>query len=234
MALINEACNITFNSNAWHYNDGTNRSAFRYFAINQASPLNGAALAGAFFTVILADGYLLVRCYRWWKNLWVIIPLGMLVFVSYVWDLLEFIYTAGHSEDGNSGWVMPFAGNWPITIGIAGALHVIYSALLAFWVIIASRKEGGEKLTIWSIAVESALPYGIISLIFMILYCVRVMAANAFIPMLVQLQGITVDLIITRNLKTAGQFASLPIPVSITPTMTADTTSMSDKEKLTL
>ncbi|KAH9932354.1 uncharacterized protein B0H18DRAFT_54156 [Fomitopsis serialis] len=159
---MNEACNIGFNANAWLQYDGTNESAFHYFARNQTSSLNGAALVGAFINVVLVDGSLLVRCYRWWKNLWVIIPLASLVLVSYVWYLLEVVYTAGHVEDANSGWIIPFLNSWPVTIGLAGALHAIYTALLASRVIKLSR-QAGEHAGIWAISVESALPYGIIS-----------------------------------------------------------------------
>jgi len=244
MALMNAACNIGFNANAWLQYNGTNESAFHYFAINQGSSLNGAALAGAFINVVLTDGYLLVRCYRWWKNLWVIIPLASLALVSYVWDLIEVTYTAGHVEDANSGWVMPFLSSWPITIGIAGALHAIYTALLASRVIRLSR-QAGERAGIWATIVESALPYGIISFVFMILYCASAMAANVFIPLLVQLQGITVDLIIMRTLKAERQatFASLPAPVvtpqekitapiSVTATSTTGSASITDEKTM--
>ncbi|KAH9830105.1 uncharacterized protein C8Q71DRAFT_378230 [Rhodofomes roseus] len=246
MAVINEACNIGFNSNAWLHYDGTSMSAYHYFTSNQASALNGAALAGAFFTVILADGYLLVRCYRWWKNLWVIIPLAMLMLVSYVWDFFELVYTAGHAVEANSGWVMPFFGSWPITIGLAGALHLIYTVLLASRVITHARKTCMEVLGLWEISVESAFPYGFVSLVFMILYCSNSVAANGFIPMLVQLQGITVDLLVARTLKLEHRsaIAQLPVPVvavqtqMVVPTSdsastTAPSASIYD-EKLTL
>lgn len=58
MALINEACNIASNSNAWLNYDGKSESSLTYFAQGQTSSLNGAIAISAFFVSLLTDGFL--------------------------------------------------------------------------------------------------------------------------------------------------------------------------------
>ena len=58
MALINEASNITSNSNAWLNYDGKGETSFNYFAQGQGSSLNGAIAISAFFVSLLTDGFL--------------------------------------------------------------------------------------------------------------------------------------------------------------------------------
>lgn len=85
---------------------------------------------------------------------------------------------------------MPIYLDWPISAGLLGPLHVIYTTYIAARAVHLGRKaaDGGLRPTVWSLTVESALPYAIVSLVFMVLYCANVMAANALIPLLVQLQ----------------------------------------------
>ena len=86
---------------------------------------------------------------------------------------------------------MPFYVDWSIAGGIFGALHVLYSAYIAGRAVHLRRNgktPGAPRPSVWALAVESALVYALVSLVFMALYCANAMAANALIPLLVQLQ----------------------------------------------
>lgn len=105
-----------------------------------------------------------------------------------VWNIVAGAYSVGRATELYSILVMPIYLGWPVTAGLFGAMHVIYTILIAARTIVLARASGRPRPTLGSIIVESALPYGIVSLVFMILYCAGVMAANCLIPLLVQLQ----------------------------------------------
>ncbi|EPT05827.1 hypothetical protein FOMPIDRAFT_1013434 [Fomitopsis schrenkii] len=217
LAFVNEACNVAINALAQDYDDGTPDSTFHYFMLNQPSRVNGAAITSALLTTLLADVFLLVRCYQWWKNPWAIIPLVMLFIASFVWNIVAGAYSVGRATELYSILVMPIYLGWPVTAGLFGAMHVIYTILIAARTIVLARASGRPRPTLGSIIVESALPYGIVSLVFMILYCAGVMAANCLIPLLVQLQGIAVDLIVIRIARQpeAPLTAVMPLPLVV-------------------
>lgn len=100
------------------------------------------------------------------------------------------VFSAGHATELYSIWVMPIYAHWPT--GIATVLfataHIVFTAIIASRTVITARAANRPRPTLGSIIIESALPYCIALLVFMILYCANVMAANALISLLVQLQ----------------------------------------------
>lgn len=80
------------------------------------------------------------------------------------------------------------------------SLHCLLTILLLWGVLDLSCRLAasltGHSRTIYTgykaVLVESALPYGIISFVLMILTCVDSDAANLFVPLLVQLQVRTI------------------------------------------
>ena len=83
---------------------------------------------------------------------------------------------------------MPGLGGSPVTVALSGTLHIIFSALLGYRVVCVSRKTFGKRPTVWSVIVEAAVPYAVVSVIFMAVYCADIAAANVFGAMLVQFQ----------------------------------------------
>lgn len=83
---------------------------------------------------------------------------------------------------------MPGLGGFPVTVALSGSLHIIFSALLGYRVVSVSRQTLGKRPTVWSVVVEAALPYAVVSVIFMAVYCADIAAANVFGSMLVQFQ----------------------------------------------
>lgn len=83
---------------------------------------------------------------------------------------------------------MPGFGSWPVTVALSGCLHLIFSSLLGYRVVNVSRKMLGKRPTVWSVIVEAAVPYTVVSTIFMAVYCADIDAANVFGAMVVQFQ----------------------------------------------
>ena len=104
------------------------------------------------------------------------------------WNLAEVAYTAGHPEGNKSEWVMPAFGSWPAAVALSGSLHVIFSALLGYRVVSVARTAMGKRPAVGSVVVEAAVPYSVVSIIFMSVYCAGIAAANVFGSMVVQFQ----------------------------------------------
>lgn len=84
---------------------------------------------------------------------------------------------------GSGPWIMPVSDNGRVLVGILGALHPLYTLLLALharW----RRRDKGFLLLV----VESALTYGVISIVFAGFYCAGALSANMLLPSITQLQ----------------------------------------------
>lgn len=96
------------------------------------------------------------------------------------------IWIADESDD--SLLVIPYDGTFIIPVILAQSLHAIFAVLLVFRIATARRETEGRRMRAKDLLVESVLPYALISVLFMGTYCGSSLAANVFLPMLVQIQ----------------------------------------------
>lgn len=100
-----------------------------------------------------------------------------------------------HSNGTRDGWILPLSDTQgpatlglPVAIGLPSVLHVIYTVLLAWRSMRAPQPTRRESPGAGTVIVESALPYGCLSLALLILWATKSIAVNDFIPMLIQIQ----------------------------------------------
>ena len=96
------------------------------------------------------------------------------------------IWIADESDD--SLLVIPYDGTFIIPVILAQSLHAIFAVLLVFRIATARSEKEGRRMRAKDLLVESVLPYALISVLFMGTYCGWSLAANVFLPMLVQVQ----------------------------------------------
>ncbi|KAH9932355.1 uncharacterized protein B0H18DRAFT_952457 [Fomitopsis serialis] len=230
MALVYEICNIVFTVDAWIIGEGSSGTSYTYFVDNQNSGLEIAATVAALISTLLTDGFLFVRCSALWWSPLVTVLLGLLTLATYAFDILEVYWVA---TSGNTLWQTPLFGQLSVSVALAQSLHVIFTILLTYRLAAKHSKLVG----VTGMAIESALLYSIVSIVFMATYCAPSMAANAFLPMLVQIQGIAIDLIIARWYRRERTQAAEPaVPATIVqlpaPVQApSDTSSIIDNEK---
>ncbi|KAI0731827.1 hypothetical protein C8Q72DRAFT_201947 [Fomitopsis betulina] len=240
VSLIYEICSIVFTFQAWEAGQEgiANRTAFLYFWNNSNPGLTTASAAAFLVSTIIADGFLCVRLVALWKKLWVSIPLVLLTLVTYAFDILQVTYVANERED--SLLMIPYDGRFITPVILAQSLHAIFAFLLVSHVATAHFGVETRRVSARGLLIETILPYALISALFMGTYCGSSLAANVFLPVLVQIKGITIDLLIARRGRRNGFLVisvapptdtiQLPAPVQAPPM----TSGMSDTEKLTL
>ncbi|EPS92986.1 hypothetical protein FOMPIDRAFT_1056386 [Fomitopsis schrenkii] len=240
-SLIYEICSIVFTNQAWEAGqEGINsRTPFRYFWNNSNPDLTLASAAALLVSTVIADGFLCVRTVALWKTLWVSIPLVLVTLFAYGWDVVQVVYIANESNEGLLA--IPYESTFIAPVITAQSLHAIFAILLVSRVATADHKTETRRISAKKWLIETVLPYALISVLFMGTYCGSSVAANVFLPMLVQTQGITIDLLIAHRKRRDGFLAvepedaasatmQLPAPVQAPST----TSGMSDTEKLTL
>ncbi|PCH44640.1 hypothetical protein WOLCODRAFT_105424 [Wolfiporia cocos MD-104 SS10] len=203
-ATVNIACIMRFNELAWidnpHYRGGANA----FYDNNQKLPVNLAAAFTVTVNLILADGFLMARCHVMWRKLYVSIPLGLVYLAALAFAIMLSYFES--VDPTVSFWISTqVAGGWLYKV-ISGSLHTIYTILILSRLIYFRRNLPGmlthrsksELLGATAMLVESAVPYSIISIVWMVLSALWMFAANIFTPLLVQLQSITVGLIVIR------------------------------------
>jgi len=203
MATVNMCCNISFNERAWIDSPAFDGGAFAYFADYQKSPLNLAAVSVGVINLTLADAFMLYRVHVIWRKLYVTLILGIVYLASLVFAIFQ---CAGVAQDNDSFWNGPAFGIPFAYALVAMSLHVLFTVVLFGRLCVLRRGLSGpltelgktDFTSVKALIVESAVPYGVISCLALTLYCSSMTAVNLFLPLLVQLQGITPDLIIMR------------------------------------
>ena len=99
------------------------------------------------------------------------------------------VYRIGAWAD-QSLWVVPGFTPNVVSVALAQALHIFLVALLLTRLVAMHRKSTSKRWSagVGGLAVESALLYGIVSVLWLGACCAQNVAANAFLTMYVQLQ----------------------------------------------
>ncbi|KAI0362158.1 hypothetical protein OH77DRAFT_1441428 [Trametes cingulata] len=203
LGTANLCLNINFNELAWIDDRNYPGGPLAFLLEQQARPSNTAGNSAAIIITFLADGLLLYRCYRVW-NKWYIMVIPILMWLAAT--ILSALTTLQAARPTSSLWAnntlvvsVPY---WSISI----ALSLLLTSLLIIRLMYIRHKivsslgpqYGKDYSSIAAMILESALPYGVVSLIFIVLYGLHNTAENLFIPLLVQVECISPMLIILR------------------------------------
>ncbi|CCM06539.1 uncharacterized protein FIBRA_08813 [Fibroporia radiculosa] len=207
LGTINIVCNIRFNEFTWIDYRNYPGGPFAYIMGQETNPLNIAGNAASIIATFLADGLLLYRTYILWNNNWMLIVIPILMYLASTVLSAFFVYQAARPD--SSLWAQNSfnfgLAYWALTM----SLNIILTLMLVVRLFIIRRQVkstlGADHARTYSdiaaMIMECALPYGVISFIFIVLYGIQNTGENLFIPLLAQVQCITPELIILRVAK---------------------------------
>ncbi|EMD34970.1 hypothetical protein CERSUDRAFT_116494 [Gelatoporia subvermispora B] len=206
LALVNICCNIRFDELAWIDDRNYPGGPIGFLTGQSSHPLNIASVATSIIVLFFADLFLIYRCHVLWNKLYITLVLSAVLLASTVFSILHCIQaakpTSGLWDDDLLSLSVPYAS-------LAMSLNILLSLCLS-WRLFDYRRRLPTSITpdaaryygsIEALIVESALPYGLVSLVFVVLYGLQSTAANLFGPLLVQLEGIAPGLIIMRMVR---------------------------------
>ncbi|EMD39212.1 hypothetical protein CERSUDRAFT_152269 [Gelatoporia subvermispora B] len=203
MGTINLATNIRFNQRAWiderNYPGGP--SAFIMQRIS--SPVDTLGTSAGIVGDFLADSLLVYRVYVVWHK-WYMLVLPIIVLTAST--VLSCLLTIQTALPGGSLWStntinfsVPY---WSISMSLNIILTLLLVARLLWMRRRISQVLGPQySSTYTSVAamiIESALPYALVSFVFVVLYGLQNTAENLFIPVLTQVECISPMLVIMR------------------------------------
>ncbi|PCH39110.1 hypothetical protein WOLCODRAFT_167811 [Wolfiporia cocos MD-104 SS10] len=203
MATINICINIRFGQLAWIDDRNYPGGPLAYLLDNQSDSINTAGNATSFVALICADGILIFRVLVLWQSWYIVVFPFLMWLASTALSILVCVQTARPNSslwaNNTFDFYVPY---WSISI----ALNIILTLLLITRLMYVRQKVvpsmGGQygKLytAVATMVLESALPYSVVSIIFIILYGMKVTAENLFIPLLVQVACIAPEVIILR------------------------------------
>ncbi|PCH44656.1 hypothetical protein WOLCODRAFT_139126 [Wolfiporia cocos MD-104 SS10] len=201
LSTVNIGCDI--GSNTLVFIEYSHTQAF-YHTTMQSTPVVVTSVITAIASLILTDAFLIFRCEMIWRCLYTSVPLGLFYVVSVACAITQCVVIARSNGSIWTGALLN--GPFLVYIIIAGCLHVVITMLI-FGRLMHYRwhmpntvmlEFVKETMGVTSIIVESAIPYAVVSFVWMILSCIQNVGANVFVPLLVQIQGITAGMIITR------------------------------------
>ncbi|KIJ44349.1 hypothetical protein M422DRAFT_47430 [Sphaerobolus stellatus SS14] len=203
LGTINIAALIRFNQLAWIDDRNFPGGPVGFLLGQQNTPANIISIATAIIMIALGDSFLIVRCHALWRNIYISAGLFALLIAAIVISVLHFIQVVGVktlSEDVlNLKFSIPFAT-------LVTALNVLI-CLLLLWRIFDLRRRLPSDLndiakrqfkSLESVIIETAMPIGVLSFAFLMLYIANSPGSILVFPLLVQALGIMPSLIILR------------------------------------
>ncbi|KZT01799.1 uncharacterized protein LAESUDRAFT_717278 [Laetiporus sulphureus 93-53] len=202
MATGNICVNIHFNEMAWIDDRNYPGGPLAFLLEEQSNAINTVGNSLSFVATFLADGLLLYRVYVVWQK-WYIVVIPFLMWLAAT--VLSVFTTIQAVRPNSSLWAnntlnvsVPY---WSIAIALNISLTLLLiSRLLYMRHLIRKQLPGEGKLYagVATMILESALPYSIVSVVFIILYGLQLTAEDLFIPLLLQVACIAPELIILR------------------------------------
>ncbi|KAH8093852.1 hypothetical protein BXZ70DRAFT_1010179 [Cristinia sonorae] len=207
LCTVSLACFVNFNEQAWidqrNYPNGP-----LYFLYEQRHiPVSIAAVVASVLVQALAQGFLVYRCQAIFKKLlWITLPLGVWVVINLVLSILWAVNMSTSRVTfrvGTSEWPLFFSHP---AVDVSMAFNAFVPALLLVGVAMQVRKVPtsfpghvrSKFVRPDAVLVESALFFGIMSFVFVVLDGMEITGSRLFYPMLIQLMGVSVTLIVLR------------------------------------
>ncbi|KAI0919681.1 hypothetical protein AcV5_001677 [Taiwanofungus camphoratus] len=204
MATVNICMNIHFNEMAWIDDRNYPGGPLAFLLEQQANPINTAGNSASFIATFLADGILIYRVHVVWMKRYILVIPVLMWLASAALSILTTIQAARPNSslwaNNTLNFSVPY---WSLSIALNLLLTILLiSRLLYLRRMILSTPLGhslGSAYTgVAMVVLESALPYFLVSFVFIVLYGLNNTAANLFIPLLLQVACITPELIILR------------------------------------
>ncbi|KAI0749659.1 hypothetical protein C8Q80DRAFT_1101643 [Daedaleopsis nitida] len=203
MGTLNFACNTRMTELMFIDNRAFPGGPMAWFITNYADGVNTAGNAGYIIANFFADGLLLWRCYVVWNTVWILV-FPLLVFMASTALSILTLFQA--SRPDASLWT-----NTTIQISlpyfsISIALNVLLTLLLVGRLLYMSeqakrtigRDHAATYTSIVAMLVESAVPYAVAGLLFIITYARNSNVQNIMLPILSQIMCISPEVIILR------------------------------------
>ncbi|KAK0460192.1 uncharacterized protein EV420DRAFT_1268062 [Desarmillaria tabescens] len=203
LSTIYTACNIHSNEMAWIDERGYPGGPLQYQIEQSYTTTILVANVAAISITFLADICMLWRCWIVYRGLWIAVALpALLLLSSTAMGILLVLQLA-----------LPGVVIWGASIAKFSipywALSITFTLLVTFMIVarVLSMRRGIQKLGpeceklytgIAAMLVECALPYALISFVFIILYGLRTTASNLFVPLMIMVEAMTPQLIMIR------------------------------------
>ncbi|CAL1697306.1 unnamed protein product [Somion occarium] len=203
LGTINVVMNIHFNELAWIDERNYPGGPLAFILEQQSIKTNIAGNAVSAVVPFLADGLLIYRVHVVWNRWWMIVIPILAWLASFAMGILTTVQAAEPQSslwaDGTLNFSVPY-------FSLSMALNIFLTILLVSRLMYMRHKitstlgaQYGKTYTgIATMVLESALPYGLTSLVFIVLYAIHNTAANLLLPLLVQVECISPMLIILR------------------------------------
>ncbi|TFK55495.1 hypothetical protein OE88DRAFT_626895 [Heliocybe sulcata] len=201
LSSLNITLNMNFAQHTWIDDRNYPGGPLAFLLEQQSRFTNTIGNSASITTTFLANGLLIYRVYVVWRR-WYVAAIPLLMWLAdTVLSVLTTIQASrsGLLEASTHDFSVPF---WSLGMALNLLLTVLLVSRLLYMrhrITTTLGNEYGETYTsIAAMVVESALPYALVSLVFVILYGMQNTAANLFIPLLAQVEGVAPELIILR------------------------------------
>ncbi|CCL98430.1 uncharacterized protein FIBRA_00427 [Fibroporia radiculosa] len=201
MATINTATNFRDIDLLCVY-DNIQMGALRFSETRPTRILSIVGDSAAIIATFITDGVLLVRCFMvWYNKRWVMVLPCLMYSASTAFSIIGVVIIAQPEESIWKASVRKFnLPYWTVSVG----LNVLLTSMLVFrllWMryeIMATlgHEHGRVYLTAVSMLVESALPYTLLSVLYVILYGLNSPMEALFLMPMVQFSCIAPELIL--------------------------------------
>ncbi|KAM5531778.1 hypothetical protein V8D89_014548 [Ganoderma adspersum] len=203
MGTIDVACNTRMTQLMFIDNRAYPGGPNAWFSAFYSIGVNTAGNTSYVVANALADGVLLWRTYTIWNSFWVILFLSIVYLTSTAISILSVFQasrpTASLWTDTTVQFTVPY---FSISIGLNILLTLLLVSRLLYMGYHARRTIGKDHsqtyISIATMLVESAAPYAITGLMFIIMYAHSSNVQNLILPVLGQIMCISPEVIILR------------------------------------
>ncbi|KAK0477369.1 hypothetical protein IW261DRAFT_1421076 [Armillaria novae-zelandiae] len=210
LSTIYTACNIHSNEMAWIDERSYPGGPLEYQLEQSYTTTIVVANVAAITITFLADICMLWRCYILYRGLWIVVVLPTLLLLSST--TMGILLVLQLALPGAAIWGSSIAKisipYWALSI----TFTLLVTIMIVSRVLLMRRRirdtlgsEYGRAYTgIAAMLVECALPYALISSVYIILYGLRSTASNLFVPLMIMVEAMTPQLIIIRVARGRG------------------------------
>ncbi|KAJ3564700.1 hypothetical protein NP233_g8121 [Leucocoprinus birnbaumii] len=208
LGTVNLCFNLRYGQLAWIDNRNYPGGPPMFLQEMSGSRLLAAGDAESILVPILTDGILsldfeIYRCYILYRRLWLVVIPVLALLASFVCGVLLTIQAA---HPGSSLWAqrtfnfaLPY---FAISMGLNMLLSIMLVGRLLYMRARIQKVLGREYTQLYAtlavMITESALPYGLVSLIFLTLYATKNAAAQLFLALYVQVECMSPIVIMLR------------------------------------
>ncbi|KAK0445630.1 uncharacterized protein EV420DRAFT_1571936 [Desarmillaria tabescens] len=204
LSTIYTACNIHFNELAWIDERNYPGGPLAYQLEQQDQKFQTLGNAASVLLTILADLCMLWRCYVVYHNQWMIIVVPGLVLLAVA--ILGVFVVLRLATPGAGLWASEIVDLSVPYWSLAIFFNLLVTLMIVSRVLLMRRKiqsslgpqYGGAYTGVAAMMIECAIPYALVSFVFIILYGLNNTASSLFVPLMIMIEGITPLLIILR------------------------------------